>query len=236
MPAGTFVTHFGKQIHYDGAKEGDTVLLIVGDARHRLKPPPSGAGRKIAEIGDQLRQNGDLGIGAVVAQEVADLIALLHVSDKSCSRADSRDDAGQFHMPVRDVNNDRAVGREPCEIARGDAERQRGRNHREKSEVHHGRPPRRQRAPQHMGVYVADEKKGLERHHRDRPDRGRPAEPWQHHLGKHRLNGEQQQRRYEQGCREQHRRRPQRGWDRPRQRGHHVERSHGGQSPDARRS
>lgn len=31
MPAGTFVTHFGKQIHYDGAKEGDTVLLIVGD-------------------------------------------------------------------------------------------------------------------------------------------------------------------------------------------------------------
>ncbi len=30
MPAGTFVTHFGKQIHYDGAKEGDAVLEIVG--------------------------------------------------------------------------------------------------------------------------------------------------------------------------------------------------------------
>ena len=30
MPAGTFVTHFGKQIHYDGAKQGDVVLQIVG--------------------------------------------------------------------------------------------------------------------------------------------------------------------------------------------------------------
>jgi hypothetical protein len=24
-------THFGKQVHYDGAKEGDTVLEIVGE-------------------------------------------------------------------------------------------------------------------------------------------------------------------------------------------------------------
>ena len=31
MPAGTFVTHFGKQVHYDGAKEGDAILLIVGE-------------------------------------------------------------------------------------------------------------------------------------------------------------------------------------------------------------
>ena len=31
MPAGTFVTHFGKQVHYDGAKEGEAVLLIVGE-------------------------------------------------------------------------------------------------------------------------------------------------------------------------------------------------------------
>jgi hypothetical protein len=30
MPAGSFVTHFGKQIHYDGAKDGDCVLEIVG--------------------------------------------------------------------------------------------------------------------------------------------------------------------------------------------------------------
>ncbi len=30
MPPGSFVTHFGKQIHWDGAKDGDTVLEIVG--------------------------------------------------------------------------------------------------------------------------------------------------------------------------------------------------------------
>ena len=30
MPAGSFVTHFGKQIHYDGAKDEEAVLEIVG--------------------------------------------------------------------------------------------------------------------------------------------------------------------------------------------------------------
>jgi hypothetical protein len=30
IPAGSFVTHTGKQIHYDGAKDGETVLQIVG--------------------------------------------------------------------------------------------------------------------------------------------------------------------------------------------------------------
>jgi hypothetical protein len=30
MPAGSFVQHFGKQIHYDGAKDGEAVLEIVG--------------------------------------------------------------------------------------------------------------------------------------------------------------------------------------------------------------
>jgi hypothetical protein len=30
MPAGTFVKHYAKQIHYDGAKDGDVVLEIVG--------------------------------------------------------------------------------------------------------------------------------------------------------------------------------------------------------------
>jgi hypothetical protein len=30
IPAGSFVTHFGKQIHYDGAKDGEVVLEIVG--------------------------------------------------------------------------------------------------------------------------------------------------------------------------------------------------------------
>src|SRR3954467_2024700 len=31
MRAGTFVTHFGKQVHYDGAKDEETVLLITGE-------------------------------------------------------------------------------------------------------------------------------------------------------------------------------------------------------------
>jgi quercetin dioxygenase-like cupin family protein len=31
MPAGTFVTHFGQQVHYDGAKDEDAILLIVGE-------------------------------------------------------------------------------------------------------------------------------------------------------------------------------------------------------------
>ncbi len=31
VPAGSFVTHFAKQVHYDGAKDEETVLEIVGE-------------------------------------------------------------------------------------------------------------------------------------------------------------------------------------------------------------
>ena len=31
IPAGSFVTHYGKEIHYDGAKDGDVVLEILGE-------------------------------------------------------------------------------------------------------------------------------------------------------------------------------------------------------------
>jgi hypothetical protein len=31
MPAGSFVTHYGKQGHWDGAKDEDTVFLIMGE-------------------------------------------------------------------------------------------------------------------------------------------------------------------------------------------------------------
>src|SRR5271169_1012584 len=31
IPAGSFVTHFGKQVHWDGAKDEDAVLLIMGE-------------------------------------------------------------------------------------------------------------------------------------------------------------------------------------------------------------
>ncbi|HXC27031.1 MAG TPA: cupin domain-containing protein [Stellaceae bacterium] len=30
MPAGSYVVHYGKQVHYDGAKDGDCTLEIVG--------------------------------------------------------------------------------------------------------------------------------------------------------------------------------------------------------------
>ncbi len=30
VPAGSYVTHYGKQIHYDGAKDGEVLLEIVG--------------------------------------------------------------------------------------------------------------------------------------------------------------------------------------------------------------
>jgi hypothetical protein len=31
LPAGSVVTHFGKQVHFDGAKDEDAILLIVGE-------------------------------------------------------------------------------------------------------------------------------------------------------------------------------------------------------------
>ena len=38
MPAGTFVTHFGGQVHFDGAKDDDAVLLIVGEGPATATP------------------------------------------------------------------------------------------------------------------------------------------------------------------------------------------------------
>ena len=38
MPAGSFVTHFGKQVHYDGAKDEDAVLEIVGEGPATATP------------------------------------------------------------------------------------------------------------------------------------------------------------------------------------------------------
>jgi hypothetical protein len=31
LPAGTFVTHFAKQVHYHGAKDEEAVVLTVGE-------------------------------------------------------------------------------------------------------------------------------------------------------------------------------------------------------------
>jgi quercetin dioxygenase-like cupin family protein len=38
MPAGTFVVHYGQQVHFDGAKDEDAVLLIVGEGPATATP------------------------------------------------------------------------------------------------------------------------------------------------------------------------------------------------------
>jgi quercetin dioxygenase-like cupin family protein len=38
MPAGTFVSHYGQQVHFDGAKAEDAVLLIVGEGPATATP------------------------------------------------------------------------------------------------------------------------------------------------------------------------------------------------------
>jgi hypothetical protein len=38
MPAGSYVVHYGKQVHYDGAKDGDCVLEIVGEGPGTATP------------------------------------------------------------------------------------------------------------------------------------------------------------------------------------------------------
>jgi hypothetical protein len=38
MPKGSFVRHFGKQIHYDGAKDGEVILEMVGEGPDTMIP------------------------------------------------------------------------------------------------------------------------------------------------------------------------------------------------------
>src|SRR5262249_50947220 len=38
MPAGSFVTHFGKQVHYDGAKDQEAMIEIVGEGPATATP------------------------------------------------------------------------------------------------------------------------------------------------------------------------------------------------------
>ena|ERR1700733_1088143 len=45
IPAGSYVTHFGKEIHYDGAKDAEAWLMIVGEGPATsipaATPPPA---------------------------------------------------------------------------------------------------------------------------------------------------------------------------------------------------
>jgi quercetin dioxygenase-like cupin family protein len=45
MPTGTYVTHFGKQVHWDGAKDEDATLLIFGDGPGTSTPVEQTAGK-----------------------------------------------------------------------------------------------------------------------------------------------------------------------------------------------
>jgi quercetin dioxygenase-like cupin family protein len=45
LPTGTFVTHFGKQVHWDGAKSEDASLLIVGNGPATSTPVESTPGQ-----------------------------------------------------------------------------------------------------------------------------------------------------------------------------------------------
>jgi hypothetical protein len=38
MPTGSYVVHYGKQVHYDGAKDGDCVLEVVGEGPATATP------------------------------------------------------------------------------------------------------------------------------------------------------------------------------------------------------
>jgi hypothetical protein len=38
MPAGSFVTHFAKQVHYDGAKDQEAMIEIVGEGPATVTP------------------------------------------------------------------------------------------------------------------------------------------------------------------------------------------------------
>ena len=40
FPAGSFMTHIAKQVHWDGAKDGDVVLLTVGEGPATATPVP----------------------------------------------------------------------------------------------------------------------------------------------------------------------------------------------------
>jgi quercetin dioxygenase-like cupin family protein len=46
LPTGTYVTHYGKEVHYDGAKDAEVVLLVVGEGPETATlvttaPPPA---------------------------------------------------------------------------------------------------------------------------------------------------------------------------------------------------
>ena len=85
----------------------------------------------------------------------------------------------------------RTVARRVAEALRN-ADRQRREGEREQRDMRHHDMAGAEPAGERMRIGVAQQQDRLEEHHGDRPHRRRAAELRQHHLGEHRLHGEQQ--------------------------------------------
>src|SRR5438128_2579434 len=74
----------------------------------------------------------------------------------------------------------------------GDVKWQRGTRNQQYREMNEDGGPSWREARQQVRIGIACKQRRLEEYHRDRPDSGSAAQPWQYHLGKHRLDRKQQ--------------------------------------------
>ena len=84
-----------------------------------------------------------------------------------------------------------AAGRRLAPSA-GEVKRQRETRNQQDREMNEDGASSRREARQQVGIGIAGKQRRLEEHHRDRPDSGSTPQPWQHHLGEHRLDRKQQ--------------------------------------------
>ena len=91
-----------------------------------------------------------------------------------------------------------AAGRRLAPSA-GEVKRQRETRNQQHREMNEDGASSRREARQQVGIGIAGKQRRLEEHHRDRPDSGSAAQPWQHHLGEHRLDRKQQRGTHQDG-------------------------------------
>src|SRR2546423_6305749 len=65
----------------------------------------------------------------------------------------------------------------------GNVNRQGGTRNQQHREMKEDGGPSWREARQQVGIGIAGKERRLEEHHRDRPNSGSAAQPWQHHLG-----------------------------------------------------
>src|SRR5258708_3572363 len=83
---------------------------------------------------------------------------------------------------------ERLAARRRLAPSAGEVKRQRETRNQQHREMNEDGAPCWREARQQVGIGIAGKQRRLEEHHRDRPDSGGPAQPWQHHLGEHRLD------------------------------------------------